>query len=62
MTEVIRAKTWEPHYIALAYKQRAEYAELSKENRELKAQYLEAIEQIQELQLRLCEVLTGVES
>ena len=58
MTAVIRAKTWEQRRDD---KITAEYVRLSEENRKLKAHYLEAVEQIQELQIRLSEVLTGVE-
>ena len=59
MTAVIRAKTWEQRR---EEKIAAEYVRLSEENRERRDSYLEAIEQIQELQIRLSEVLTGVES
>ena len=62
MTEVIRAKTWEQRR---EDKITAEYVRLSEENRKLKAHYLEAVEQIQALQMRVatvCEILKEVQS
>ncbi len=62
MTAVIRAKTWEQRRDD---KITAEYVRLSEENRQLKASYLEAVEQIQALQMQaatVCEILKGVES
>lgn len=53
MTAVIRAKTWEQRR---EEKISAEYVRLSEENRQLKADYLAAIEQLQALQIRVATV------
>ena len=50
MTAVIRAKTWEQRR---ENKITAEYVRLSEENRQLKADYLSALEQLQEAQIQL---------
>ena len=50
MTAVIRAKTWEQRR---EDKITAEYVRLSEENRQLKADYLSALEQLQEAQIQL---------
>lgn len=50
MTAVIRRKTWEERRDE---KITAEYVRLSKENRQLRADYLAALEQLQEVQIEL---------
>ena len=50
MTAVIRRKTWEERR---ADKIEREYVRLSEENRQLKADYLAALEQLQEVQIQL---------
>lgn len=61
MTEVIRAKHYPTLYeqsvkdyaTAQSSKIKAEYVRLSEENRQLKADYLAALEQLQEVQIQL---------
>lgn len=53
MTAVIRRKSWEERR---ADKISREYTRLSEENRQLRADYLAAIEQLQELQMRVVTV------
>ena len=61
MTEVIRAKHYQAYHLLhetiQADKVRAEYVRLSEENRQLRADYFAAIEQLQEAQIRLAGVL-----
>ena len=50
MTAVIRRKTWEQRRDE---KITAEYVRLSEENRQLRADYLAVLEQLQEVQIQL---------
>ena len=52
MTAVVRAK----HYEQSVKDYKAEYVRLSEEHRQLNADYLAAIEQLQELQMRVVTV------
>ena len=58
MTAVIRRKTWEERR---ADKIEREYVRLSEENRKLKAEYLDAIEQVTDLQIRLNGLMTIID-
>ena len=69
MTAVVRAKHYEQsvkdYNTVQANKVKAEYVRLSEENRQLRADYLAAIEQLQELQMRvvtLSEILKEVQA
>ena len=69
MTEVIRAKNYNTLYeqsvkdynTVQANKVKAEYVRLSEENRKLKAEYLAAIEQVTDLQIRLNGLMTIID-
>ena len=69
MTEVIRAKNYNTLYeqsvkdynTVQANKVKAEYVRLSEENRKLKAEYLAAIEQVTDLQIRLKGLMTIID-